>query len=67
MLIFEDGSPDRAKAFCKLCNCNLEAKLSDLREHKATNKHSDQKNQSVPCYEFNRPLDVFRHVKNAMH
>ena len=28
-------------AFCKLCNCNLEAKLSDLRKHVSTKKHSD--------------------------
>ena len=31
----------RGMPFCKLCNCNLEAKLIDLRKHKATNKHSD--------------------------
>ena len=31
----------RSMAFCKLCNCNLEAKLSDLRRHKATKKHGD--------------------------
>ena len=37
-------APSRTKrgmAFCKLCNCNLEAKLSDLRRHISTKKHSN--------------------------
>ena len=28
-------------AFCKICNCNLEAKLSDLKRHSTTKKHDN--------------------------
>uniref|UniRef100_A0A1X7SS54 Uncharacterized protein n=1 Tax=Amphimedon queenslandica TaxID=400682 RepID=A0A1X7SS54_AMPQE len=40
-------------AFCKLCNCNLEAKLSDLRKHVSTKKHSD----NAKLISQHRPLD----------
>lgn len=30
-------------AFCKFCNCTLEAKLCDLRRHMTTKKHIDNK------------------------
>ena len=43
---------------CKLCNCNLEAKLSDLRKHKATNKHSD----NAKLISQHRTLDSLAHV-----
>ena len=48
----------RGMAFCKLCNCNLEAKLSDLRKHKATNKHSD----NAKLISQHRTLDSLAHV-----
>uniref|UniRef100_A0A1X7VI38 DUF4371 domain-containing protein n=1 Tax=Amphimedon queenslandica TaxID=400682 RepID=A0A1X7VI38_AMPQE len=40
-------------AFCKLCNCNLEATLSDLRKHVSTKKHSD----NAKLISQHRPLD----------
>ena len=52
----------RGMAFCKLCNCNLEAKLSDLRKHKATNKHSD----NAKLISQHRTLDSLAHVTQTL-
>ena len=40
-------------AFCKLCNCNLEGMLSDLRKHVSTKKHSD----NAKLISQHRPMD----------
>ena len=66
LLILPHGNADTERVFSKM---NLiKTKLRNCIGNKSMNALLTLNcNQSVPCYEFNPPLDVIRHVKNAMH
>ena len=66
LLILPHGNTDTERVFSKM---NLiKTKLRNSNGNKSMNALLTLNcNQSVPCYEFNPPLDVIRHVKNAMH
>ena len=66
LLILPHGNADTERVFSKM---NLiKTKLRNSIGNKSMNALLTLDcNQSVPCYEFNPPLDVIRHVKNAMH
>ena len=66
LLILPHGNADTERVFSKM---NLiKTKLRNCIGNKSMNALLTLTcNQSIPCYEFNPPLNVIRQVKHAIH